>query len=305
MPSLEDFQGVCPGVRAGEPLSKHTSLAVGGPAEYFADVNTREELIGLRKLVAANPLPVFFIGAGSNLLISDNGLRGLVLHVQGEMRRATFDGTRVHAPAGAWMPSLARQCAEKGLAGLESLVGVPGSIGGGLVMNAGTREGELGQVVESVEVIEADGSTRWIHKNDIRFTYRHSDLESLWLLGATLRLKEENPASIMARIETLLQYRARTQPLATSNCGSVFKNPPGHFAAKLIEDCGLKGAAVGGARISQRHANFIINENKATATDVFELIVRARREVYSRFGVKLEPEVKLIGEFPGKEELFR
>lgn len=301
---LEEFRAVCPGIRAGEPLVKHSSLGVGGPAEIYADVNTREELIALRKEVNKTPVSVFLIGAGSNLLISDQGIPGLVIHLQGDLRKATFEDDLVHVAAGAWLPSLAKQCAEKGLAGLEPLVGVPGSVGGGLVMNAGTRDGELGALVESVDVVESDGSVRKMPKSDLRFTYRHSNLEGFWILGATLRLKRENAASIMARIDSYLQYRSRTQPLATSNCGSVFKNPPNGFAAKMIEECGLKGRAIGGARISEKHANFIINENKAKAMDVYELICLARREVDQKFHIKLEPEVKLIGEFPRKEELF-
>jgi UDP-N-acetylmuramate dehydrogenase len=302
---LEELQTACPGLRPQERMARHTSLAVGGPAEYFADVNTPAELMALHALVRRHQLSVFFVGAGSNLLVSDMGIPGLVIHLQGEFRQTDFEGETVFAGAGVWLPALARACAAKGLSGLEALVGVPGCIGGGLVMNAGTREGWLGNVVESVEVLEPSGQTRWMDRNELQFAYRASNLGACWVLRARLRLKPESSASIMARIESLLQYRARTQPLATSNCGSVFKNPEGGAAAQMIEACGLKGASRGGARISERHANFIINEKNATAQDVYELMRRAQQKVFEKFGVKLEPEVKLIGEFPAKEELFR
>jgi UDP-N-acetylmuramate dehydrogenase len=195
------------------------------------------------------------------------------------------------------MPTLAKQAAERGLSGIESLIGVPGTIGGGLVMNAGTREGWLGSVVAAVQVIGDSLKMETLSPETFGFSYRHSNLEGKWITGAELALKSDEPASIMKRIDDLLQYRTRTQPLATSNCGSVFKNPPEGPAAQWIEKAGFKGTAVGGARVSERHANFIINEGKATAQDVRDLISKIQKKVQEQFSVRLEPEVKMAGEW--------
>lgn len=295
---LEALQKICPGLCEKEPLSRHTSLGIGGPADYYADVNTREELLALHHALRRHPLPVFFIGAGSNLLVSDRGVRGLVIHLQGDFRQIVFEGNEVRAGAGAWMPAVAKQCAERGLSGLEPLAGIPGTIGGGLVMNAGTGEGALGDAVLCVEAIDLDGSPQILKRDQIAFDYRRSSLEGRWILGAALGLKPVEPSSIMARIAASLKQRARTQPLATSNCGSVFKNPPGVAAAQLIEQAGLKGLAEGGARVSERHANFIVNEKNARAADVQALITQIQKKVFDRFGVRLELEVKRVGEWP-------
>jgi UDP-N-acetylmuramate dehydrogenase len=296
--SLADaLRAACKSLKVDEPLSKHTSLAIGGPADYYADVSTREELIALRKALQAHPLPVFFLGAGSNLLVSDQGIRGVVIHLQGDFRKTFFEGPVVQAGAGAWMPALVKQCAEKGLSGIESLIGVPGTIGGGLVMNAGTREGVLGDVVETVEVLDEPGKVRALSKDALKFSYRHSALEGIWILSATLRLKASERSFIMARIDDLLRYRADTQPLGTSNCGSVFKNPEGHAAARLVEQSGFKGVRCGGAQVSERHANFIINTGQAMARDVRQLMQQIQDKVFEKFGVRLEPEIKLVGEW--------
>lgn len=298
MPALaEILKAACPFLRLQEPLSRHTSLAIGGPADYYADVSTRDELIALRRVLQKNPLPVFFLGAGSNVLVSDRGIRGVVIHLQGQFREAAFDGPLVAVGAGTWMPTLVKQCAERGLSGIESLIGVPGTIGGGLVMNAGTREGVLGDVVQSVEVLDAESRVKTFSLAEIQFDYRRSTLENQWILGAVLRLKPDERSIIMSRVDALLQYRARTQPLGTSNCGSVFKNPPGNFAARLIEQAGLKGRRCGGAQISERHANFIVNVDKATAQDVQALVRLVKQTVFDKFTVTLEPEIKLAGEW--------
>jgi UDP-N-acetylmuramate dehydrogenase len=297
MSVADAIRAACPGLKTQEPLSRHTSLAVGGPADYYADANSLQELVSLRKISTSERLPVFFLGAGSNLLVSDKGIRGLVIHLQGEFKRVEFEGTRVKAGAGVMMPALAKQAAERGLSGIESLIGVPGTIGGGLVMNAGTREGWLGTVVTSVQVIGDSLESETLDSKALDFNYRHSNLEGKWITAAELTLKSDEPASIMKRIESLLQYRTRTQPLTTANCGSVFKNPAEGPAAQWIEKAGFKGTAVGGARVSERHANFIINEGQATAQDVRELISRIQKKVQEQFSVRLEPEVKFAGEW--------
>jgi UDP-N-acetylmuramate dehydrogenase len=297
MSVADELSAACKAFKLDEPLSKHTSLAIGGPADYYVEPHTREELIALRKVTESHQLPVFFLGAGSNILVSDRGVRGLVIHLQGGFRQAVFDGKTVKAGAGAWMPTLVRQCAERGLSGIEPLVGVPGTIGGGLVMNAGTREGVLGDVVHTVEVLDEAAQVRVLNQDALQFQYRRSSLANVWVLSATLRLNAAEKGFIMARIDELLQYRARTQPLGTSNCGSVFKNPEGFAAAQLVEKAGFKGSRCGGAQVSERHANFIINAGGATAQDVRTVMQQIQEKVFEKFGVQLEPEIKLVGEW--------
>ncbi len=295
--AADALRAACPSLRLQEPLARHTSLAIGGPADYYADVQTPSELIAIHKVLQEYPIPVFFLGAGSNLLISDKGIRGLVIHLQGEFRKIEINGPLVTVGAGAWMPTLVKQCAEKGLCGIEALIGVPGTIGGGLVMNAGTRDGVLGDVVTSVTVLDAQSAVRRMDRAKLRFDYRRSNLINEWILSAELSLKADERSNIISRVDSYLQYRSSTQPLATSNCGSVFKNPEGKAAAQLLEQAGLKGTVIGGARISERHANFIINEKQASAIDVRALMKRAQEKVFEKFGVQLEPEVKLVGEW--------
>src|SRR5882672_1526744 len=215
MSLADELLAACPALKTQEPLSRHTSLAIGGPADYYADVNTLEELIAIRKTrreinkdtlaplggrgskgEGGLAVPVFFIGAGSNLLVSDKGIRGLVIHLQGEFKRIAFNGTRVKAGAGVMMPALAKQAAERGLSGIESLIGVPGTIGGGLVMNAGTREGWLGSVVTSVQVLGESLKPESLAPETFSFSYRHSNLEGKWITSAELALKSDEPASI-------------------------------------------------------------------------------------------------------------
>jgi UDP-N-acetylmuramate dehydrogenase len=293
----DELRAACKTLKPNEPLSKHTSFAIGGPADLFLDVSTRDELIAIRRIIQAHNVPVFFIGAGSNLLVSDKGIRGVVIHLQGGFRQAIFEGTLVKAGAGAWMPTLARQCAERGLSGLESLVGVPGTIGGGLVMNAGTREGVVGDLVESVEILDEQGHVKTLDRAGLDFKYRRSNLEGAWILSASLRLKAGERTLIISRIDELLRYRAETQPLGTSNCGSVFKNPDGFAAAQLVEKSGMKGVRCGGAQVSERHANFIVNSQKACAQDVRQLVQQIQEKVQEKFGVRLEPEIKMVGEW--------
>ncbi len=280
-----------------EPLAKHTSFKIGGPADAFVTASSRAQAAAALKIAAAAEVPVFFLGWGSNLLVRDGGVRGLTLALAGDFERIEFlDGGLVRAGAAARVPQLVVACAEKGLSGLEPIVGVPGAVGGALVMNAGTRDGEIGPFVEEVEIIDSAGSARTLPRAALRFEYRASNLGTSLVSSALLRLKPGVKADIMAVVARYQSIRKKTQPIHTYNVGSTFKNPPGRFAAQMIESLGLKGHAVGGARVSPMHANFIENFAGAKASDVLALVDLISERVREASGVKLELEMRVVGE---------
>lgn len=293
---MAQLRGVSGKVIAGERLSRRTSLGVGGPADWFIEVETRDRLAALFSWARTKKVPLFPIGQGSNLLVGDGGLRGGVVRLRGDFEKLTFEGSQAEAGAGVLLPQLARAAAEKGLSGAEPFIGIPGTVGGGLMTNAGTPEGDLGALVSHVDVMEADGTVHRWDRDRLSFDYRRSNLAGRWVLGAGLLLRSGSSSAITALMEKQLARRSQRQPLSTRNCGSVFKNPPGDHAGRLVEAAGLKGLCVGGARVSPVHANFIENTGGATARDVRELIDRARRAVKERFGVELELEVWPVGE---------
>lgn len=288
----------CPSARLDEPMAPHTTFKIGGPADCYAEPQSREELSALLRVAREEKVPLLVIGWGSNLLVRDRGVRGLVVRLRGEFERLDFrEGGLVWAGAGARVPQLVLQAAERGLGGDESLVGIPGTVGGALAMNAGTRDGEIGDLVVEVDLIDLatlELSAR--PRAAIDFSYRSSSLRNVVVLGGLLRLKAGDKADIMTRVQQYQQKRLQTQPVHTFNVGSTFKNPPGRFVAKLIEDAGLKGAVEGGARISPMHANFIENFSGGTADDVLKLVERARTAVRAAFGVELELEMKVVGD---------
>jgi UDP-N-acetylmuramate dehydrogenase len=280
-----------------EPLSKHTSFKIGGPADAFVTAKTRAHAAAALSIAHAAGVPVFFLGWGSNLLVRDRGVRGLVLALGGDFERIEFpEPDLVRAGAAARVPQLVVSCAEKGLSGLEPIVGVPGAVGGALVMNAGTREGEIGPFVEEVETLDLEGKAGIVARPALRFGYRSSNLGKSLVLSALLRLKRGVKADIMAVVARQQQKRLQTQPIHTFNVGSTFKNPTGRFAAQLIEQSGLKGHAVGGARVSPMHANFIENFAGAKASDVLALVDLISERVRAASGVKLELEMRVVGE---------
>jgi UDP-N-acetylmuramate dehydrogenase len=280
-----------------EPLSRHTSFKIGGPADAFATAKTREQAAACLRIAKAAGVPVFFLGWGSNVLVRDGGIRGLVLALGGDFERIEFPGPElVRAGSAARVPQLVVSCAENGLTGLEPIVGVPGCVGGALVMNAGTREGEIGPFVEEVETLDPGGVPRVIPRAGLVFDYRSSNLGKSLVLSALLRLKRGVKADIMAVVARQQQKRSQTQPIHTFNVGSTFKNPPGRFAAQMIEQAGLKGHAVGGARVSPMHANFIENFAGAKASDVLALVDLISERVRAESGVKLELEMRIVGE---------
>jgi UDP-N-acetylmuramate dehydrogenase len=277
-----------------EPLARHTSLRVGGPADALVRVDTRGELESLAALCAAHATPLFVLGAGFNTLVRDGGIRGVVVRLAG-LRSIERRGAELWAQAGVTHTQLTRFAAQEGLAGLEFGVGVPGTLGGWLAMNAGTREREVKDAVTAVEWL-ASGVHSESPASALRFAYRKLERPAgSILLGARLALWPDDPRAIRARMREQLEQRRATQPVDQPSCGSVFKNPPGDFAGRLIDAAGLKGLRCGGAQISELHANFIVTSN-ALASDVIELIARARMAVSERFGVQLETEVQIVGD---------
>lgn len=278
-----------------EPMSKHTTFRIGGPAEWYAEAVSVSQLILLMQYAQEKKIPIFFWGAGSNLLVSDHGIAGLVIHLCGEFETVTYNDDHVRAGSAVHLPTLVKMSAEKGLGGIEPLVGIPGTLGGALIMNAGTRELQIGQVVKSVEVIQPNGLFEVLTADQIQFQYRSSSLNGKTICFATLKLKPGNKDDIMRTVQNFLSHRLQTQPIGTLNAGSVFKNPEGHYAAQLIESAGLKGLKIGNAQVSTKHANFIVNLGGATAEDIKKLILEIQKKVHEKTGVRLEPEIKIVG----------
>lgn len=283
-------------VRRDEPLARHTSYRIGGPADWFAQPETVAELGALLRAAAEAGVGVTLVGGGSNMLVGDGGVRGLVVKLGRGFRRATWRADGVRAGAAVQLGRLARDSAARGLAGLEHAEGIPGTVGGALFMNAGAYGGDIAAVVSAVEGVGADGVPRELAATDIPFRYRRAGLPAGFVVTAVdFALRPDDVAAVRARMDAARTRRVASQPHGEPNSGSVFKNPAGDHAGRLIEAAGLKGCRVGGARISERHANFIVNGGGAHAADVQTLMAIAQRAVWERSGVWLEPEVRLVG----------
>ena len=288
--------------RFDEPMSRHTSFRIGGPADVWIAVDDAAELSDAFTLAREHGLPLWTLGAGTNVLVSDAGIRGLVLHLGRGFRFVdwTIDGERASVRAGAAVPfkKLVYDAVERGFAGLEFGEGIPGSLGGGLTMNAGAFGGEIGRVVVALEGVHADGRIEEIPREGLAFQYRRLDLPAGWVITAVrLALARGDAAEMAKRVASARDRRKRHQPLGWPNAGSIFKNPPGGFAGELLEKAGVKGLARGRARVSDVHANFIVNAGGATAADVRSLMNEMAERVHARSGVRLELEVKLVGEW--------
>ena len=279
------------------PLDKFTTLRVGGPADYFAEPRTEEELLLLIQEAKAARMPVLLLGNGSNLLVRDGGFRGLAIRLGKAFSAIERRGSCLYAQAGALLSTLARQAQEASLTGLEFAQGIPGSVGGGVYMNAGAYGGELGQTVEFVRVLAGD-AVRDIPGSEMHFSYRHTRaMDEQWIiLGAHFRLNPGDPKEIEAAMRDYAARRKDKQPLEYPSAGSFFKRPAGHFAGALIEGAGLKGMTVGGAQVSVKHAGFLINRGGATASDFLALMRLVQERVMEKYGVMLEPEVRIVGE---------
>ena len=281
-------------VLVDEPMSKHTTWKIGGPADYYVRPSSKAELAALLKLIHQEGLPFIVIGNGSNLLVGDKGIRGVVIKMSGSYSRRIWREEGVEAQAGAMLPTLAIEAAERAFCGMEFAAGIPGSIGGAVRMNAGAYGNNIGEYVTQVEAIEYNGTAE-----ELSFAYRESNLFDLEAIvsSVTLRLPSGNREQSLEKIQELLRLRSLKQPLEFPSCGSVFRNPANDHAGRLVEIAGLRGMQIGGAAVSKKHGNFIVNVGGARARDVRALIADVQKRVEDFSGIHLEPEVKFVGEF--------
>lgn len=284
------------GVR-DQPLAPHTSLRIGGPADFFLRIASEKDLLGAIQVARMNELPVFVLGGGTNVLVADGGIRGVVL--QNGWRESSVDGDIVTASSGAELAHVAAVAARAGVEGLEWMATVPGTVGGAVHGNAGAFGSETADVIVDAELVDLNGDTWTAKVDELGYAYRTSALQGtpIVCVRARFRGRAGDRASAVKRIKEMANERIKKQPLAQPNTGSIFRNPPGDFAGRLIEAAGLKGRAIGGAMVSEKHANFIVNAHGATASDVRALMTLVQGEVAKRFGVKLVPEVELVGEW--------
>ncbi len=285
-------------VKVNEPMSKHTTFRIGGPADYMAQPKSITELIFALKKAEELGLPVTVIGNGSNLLVRDKGIRGLVIKLGNALTDFEAVGNRIKVGSGVSLALTGHKAAKLGLTGMEFACGIPGSIGGAVYMNAGAYDGEMSNIVREVQVLKPNGMLATLDAQALDFGYRHSAIQGsgMLVLSVTLELQQGDEASINAKMADFNQRRISKQPLELPSAGSTFKRPPGYFAGTLIDQNGLKGYTVGGAQVSPKHAGFVVNIGNATAADVLQLIKDVQTKVYDTNGVKLEPEVLIIGE---------
>ena len=285
-------------LREREPLSRHTSWRVGGPADRYYEPADREDLIDFARALRADE-PILWIGLGSNLLVRDGGFRGTAIRLHGALDslRMEADGASIHAEAGVHCARLAKFAQQQRRAGIGFMAGIPGTVGGALAMNAGAWGGETWPVVREVEVLFRDGRTQWLAPAAFRYGYRHVETPAQFFgfVAARFDTTADEDGSHERRTRESLAQRKATQPVGKPSAGSTFRNPQGDHAARLIESCGLKGHRIGGAQVSELHANFIITEDGARAADVEHLIAHVRATVRSAAGVDLQPEVKIVG----------
>ena len=281
-----------------EPMSRHTTFRVGGAAEYFVEPANLEEVRGVLQLSQAYGLPVFVLGNGSNLLVRDGGIRGIVLHLGKLFQKIWVQGTEVTAQAGALLSTVAATALNNSLTGLEFAAGIPGSMGGALRMNAGAYGGEMKQVVTSADCLTRQGDLVTLSVEELQLGYRHSLLteSDLLVVSVSMKLAKGNRQQIQETMQDLAARRLGKQPLEFPSAGSTFKRPEGYFAGKLIMDAGLAGKRVGDAVVSPKHCGFVVNAGGAKAREIEELVAEVQREVWQQFQVRLEPEIIMVGE---------
>ena len=284
-------------VHADEPMELHTSFRIGGPADLFLEPVDLDDLTCALEVLREHGSPVLIIGAGTNLLVKDGGIRGAVVCLREMKRVERRGGSTVYADSGALLSGMVMKSVSWGLSGLEFAVGIPGSVGGAVIMNAGAHGSSISHVARRVEMIHPDGSVHVVDAGDLSFSYRRCDVgEGRIVTGVEFALTQKEPDVIRERIDMHLAWRRENQPLKYPSAGSVFKNPPDVSAGKLIDDLGLKGMNVGGAQVSHTHANFIVNTGGALARDVLELIDRIKEQVKDRHGIDLELEIRIVGD---------
>ncbi len=295
---LDEITGHQGRVKKNESMKEHTTFKIGGPADIFVQPASSGEIAEIVKFLREKNVPIMVNGNGSNMLVLDGGIRGVVINLGKNISDIRVDGTKVYAQAGALLSAIAAKAAEAGLTGMEFAAGIPGSAGGAIFMNAGAYGGEMSHIAASCEVVLPDGKLKIFDKDELELGYRKSAFAKNGgiVVSCTFELQPGNRDEILARMNELAQKRRDKQPLEMPSAGSTFKRPEGHFAGKLIEDSGCKGLGTGGARVSLKHTGFIVNEGDATAQDVLDLIKLVQMTVKAKTGVMLEPEVRIIGE---------
>lgn len=285
-------------IKNDEPMKNHTSFRIGGPVDIFVSPSNKEQIKYVLKLCKENNIPFYIMGNGSNLLVQDKGFRGVILQIFKNMNKVEIMEDKVWAEAGVLLSSLSNRIKDKSLTGFEFASGIPGTLGGAVFMNAGAYGGEIKQILVNVEVLDENYNEVLLNNKDLELGYRSSILQSkeFIVLSAMLKLEKGNKNEIEERINYLTKKRTTKQPLNIPSAGSTFKRPKGYYAGKLIMDSGLKGYSVGGAQVSEKHCGFIVNKGNATAKDIIELIKYVQTTVYDKYGVKMEPEIRIIGE---------
>lgn len=285
-------------IKINEPMKKHTSFRVGGPAKVFLTVHSEEVLAKIMVALKERKLPYFVLGNGSNLLVSDQGYDGVIIYLGEEFASVEIQGHKIKAGAAAFLGKVARKALEEGLTGLEFAAGIPGSLGGGAVMNAGAYGGELSQLVTRIRAMDQLGNIVLLEKEELAMGYRTSIFKTkpYIILEVEMELEKGNLTEILGKMNEYTKARIEKQPLEYPSAGSTFKRPEGHFAGKLIMDAGLRGFSVGDAQVSEKHCGFVINKGEATASEIRTLMDEVAKKVKEQFGVELEPEVILLGD---------
>lgn len=298
---IENLSRIVPNenIVLNEPMSRHTTFRVGGEAACLIKVTNREELTKLIKFLKQTEHDFFLIGNGSNLLVSDNGYEGVILKLAGEFEKIKCEGLKIFAGAGASLSQVAKLAMTEGLSGMAFAAGIPGTLGGAIVMNAGAYEGEMKRVVKEVTVMDQEGNILVLDNDTMEFGYRSSVIRNrpFTVLSAVLELEEGECDQIAQKMQELSAQRKQKQPLEYPSAGSTFKRPEGNFAGKLIMEAGLGGFSIGGAAVSQKHCGFVVNTGNATALDIYEVIKEVQEKVKEQFSVMLEPEVIFLGKF--------
>ena len=281
-----------------EPMKKHISFKVGGPADFLVKPKTEEELRNVVEFAKKENVPFIVIGNGSNLLVKDGGIRGIVIELSDNFNNYEIDGNIIKAQSGALLAIIGRNAMKNSLTGFEFAAGIPGTLGGALAMNAGAYGGEMKQVVKTVRLMDRDGNIFELSNEEMKFEYRRSLLttKDYIVLSAVIELQPGNVEEIKEIMADYSNRRSTKQPLNFPSAGSTFKRPEGHFAAKLIDDCGLRGLNLRGAQVSDKHCGFVINSGGATAKDILDLMFIVKSTVNAKFGIMLEEEVKILGE---------